>query len=456
MTDRPLLAIILAAGQGTRMKSRLPKVLHPLAGRAMVGHALHAAREAGADEVAVVIGTGGDRVREAVAGIDAGARVFVQAEQLGTAHAVDAARGAFADFPGDVLVLYADTPLIRPQTLQHLRAALCDGAALAVLGFEAADPTGYGRLLRDAEGALYGIREEGDASADERAIRECNSGVMAFRAEVLRDLLPRIGSDNAKREYYLTDAVALAHGRDHTIAVALGTEAEVLGVNDRAQLARAEAQMQARLREAAMAAGATLIDPASVSFSHDTVLGQDVVIEPHVIFGPGVSVGDGVRINGFSHIEGATIGAGTVVGPFARLRPGAELGENVRIGNFVEVKKAQIELGAKVNHLSYIGDARIGAEANIGAGTITCNYDGFEKHLTDIGAGAFIGSNTALVAPVSIGARAYIGSGSVITRNVADGALALSRAAQTGREGWADRMRERRTRAHGNAAKSDS
>ncbi|MFP3921888.1 MAG: bifunctional UDP-N-acetylglucosamine diphosphorylase/glucosamine-1-phosphate N-acetyltransferase GlmU, partial [Dichotomicrobium sp.] len=388
MTDRPMLAIILAAGQGTRMKSRLPKVLHPVAGRAMVGHVLDAARAAGADQVAVVIGVGGDRVRESIAADDPDVQVFEQADQLGTAHAVDAAREAFADFDGDVLVLYGDTPLIRPATLRALRESLNDGAALAVLGFEADDPAGYGRLLRDDEGALIGIREEKDAAADERAIRECNSGVMAFRAEVLREVLPRIGNDNVKGEYYLTDAVALARGRDHTLAVAMGDETEVLGVNDRAQLAGAEAQMQARLRAAAMAGGATLIDPPSVTLSHDTVLGEDVVVEPHVIFGPGVSVGAGARINGFSHIERAKVGAGANIGPFARLRPGAELGENVRIGNFVEVKKALLEEGAKVNHLTYIGDARVGAGANVGAGTITCNYDGYDKHFTDIGAGA--------------------------------------------------------------------
>ena len=446
MTHRPLLAIILAAGQGTRMKSRIPKVLHPVAGRAMVGHVLDAARAAGADEVAVVVGVGGDQVREAVAGDDPGARVFVQAEQLGTANAVEAAGEAYADFDGDVIILYGDTPLIQPEALQALCAALTDGADMAVLGFDAADPTGYGRLLRDSEGALFGIREEKDASADERVIRECNSGVMAFRAEVLRGLLPRIGNDNAKGEYYLTDAVAAAYGRDYGIAVSMGEEADVLGVNDRAQLASAEAQMQARLRGAAMADGATLIDPESVTFSHDTVLGQDVVVEPNVIFGPGVSVGEGARINGFSHIEGAQIGPGAVVGPFARLRPGAELGKKVKIGNFVEVKKAQIADGAKVNHLSYIGDARVGAGANIGAGTITCNYDGHAKHVTEIGAGAFIGSNTALVAPVKIGDRAYVGSGSVITKNVGAGALGLSRAPQEEREGWADRMTARRNR----------
>jgi len=447
MTDRPLLAIILAAGQGTRMKSSRPKVLHEVAGRPMVGHVLDAARAAGANEVAVVIGAGGDQVRDRLKADDPAARIFVQDEQLGTAHAVDAAREAFADFDGDVLVLYGDTPLIRPETLRHLRKGLSDGAARAVLGVHASDPTGYGRLLRDGEGALIGIREEKDASADERVITHCNSGVMAFRADVLPRLLARIGNDNAKGEYYLTDTVALARGEDNTIAVVLGPEDEVLGVNDRAQLAAAEARMQARLRSAAMAGGATLIDPGSITFSHDTKLGQDVIVEPNVIFGPGVSVGEGARINGFSHIREANIGPGAEIGPFARLRPGADLGAKVKIGNFVEVKKSRVEDGAKVNHLSYIGDARVGPGANIGAGTITCNYDGYAKHLTEIGAGAFIGSNTALVAPVRIGERAYIGSGSVITRNVAAGALSLSRTPQEERAGWADRMRARRSRS---------
>jgi len=445
-TDRPLLAIILAAGQGTRMKSRTPKVLHEVARRPMVGHVLDAARAAGAQDVAVVIGVGGDQVREAVLADDRKVQIFLQAEQLGTANAVGAAHPAFEAFDGDVIVLYGDTPLIRPETLLSLRATLNEGADMAVLGFEARDPTGYGRLLRDDEGALFGIREDKDASADERAIHQCNSGVMAFRAEVLREVLPLIGNDNAKREYYLTDAVAVAHGKDHAIAVAMGHEADVLGVNDRAQLAGAEAQMQDRLRARALAGGATLIAPETVTCAHDTALGQDVIVEPNVIFGPGVRVGDGARINGFSHIEGAHIGPGAVIGPFARLRPGAELGEKVKIGNFVEVKKAQIADGAKVNHLSYVGDANVGAGANIGAGTITCNYDGFDKHLTEIGAGAFIGSNTALVAPVRIGARAYVGSGSVITKDVSSGALGISRARQEERKDWADRMAARRGR----------
>lgn len=446
MTDRPLLAIVLAAGQGTRMKSRIPKVLHAIAGRPMVSHVLETARSAGAQDIAIVVGAGGEQVRDAVAADEPNVRLFVQEEQYGTAHAVNAGRQAFSGLNGDVIVLYGDTPLIQPQTLRRLLRPLDDGAALAVLGFEAADPTGYGRLLRDEEGGLIAIREDKDAAADERAIRQCNSGVMAFRADVLAHLLPRIDNDNAKREYYLTDAVALARGDDYTIAVAMGDESEMLGVNDRAQLAAAEAEMQTRLRASAMSGGATLIDPASVTLSCDTKLGQDVVVEPNVFFGPGVDVGDGARIKGFSHIEGARIGPGAVVGPFARLRPGAELGEQVHIGNFVEVKKARIEDGAKVNHLTYIGDARVGAGANVGAGTITCNYDGNAKHVTDIGAGAFIGSNSALVAPVKIGDRAYIGSGSVITKDVSEGALALSRTPQEEREGWADRMTARRRR----------
>jgi len=456
MTERPLLAIILAAGQGTRMKSRLPKVLHPVAGLPMLGHVLRAARAAGAQDVAVVVGAGGDQVRETVAADDPEAQVFVQDEQLGTAHAVQAAGAAVASFDGDVIVLYGDTPLIRYETLKGLRDTLNDGAALAVLGFDASDPAGYGRLLRDEEGALIGIREERDASADERVIHECNSGVMAFRAETLREILPRIGNDNAKGEYYLTDAVAIAQGRDEPVAVAMTDQTDVMGVNDRMQLAAAESQMQARLRTAAMEAGATLIDPASVTLNHDTVLGQDVVVEPNVIFGAEVTVADGARINGFSHITQSSIGPGAQIGPFARLRPGADVGESVKIGNFVEVKKSRLEKGAKINHLTYIGDTHVGAGANVGAGTITCNYDGYAKHLTEIGAGAFIGSNTALVAPVKVGERAYIGSGSVITRDVPEGALALSRTPQEEREGWADRLAARRARGGGGGHKSDT
>lgn len=444
MTSQPWLSVILAAGLGTRMKSATPKVLHPVAGRPMVAHVAASVRTAGASELACVIGPDMDAVRRALEGPAPAAQFYIQAERLGTAHAVLAARAALAAFDGDVLILYGDTPLLTPETLTRLRVALDQGASVAVLGCDAADPTGYGRLIRNADGALIAIREEKDASEDERAIRLCNSGVMAFRAGAILPILDRIGNANAKSEYYLTDAVEIAVADGLDVAVVTCPEDEVMGVNDRVQLARAEALMQTRLREAAMRAGATLIAPDTVTFSHDTVLGQDVLIEPNVFFGPAVRIENGAEIKANSYMEHAHIGEGAVVGPFARLRPGADIGAGAKIGNFVEIKKAVIEEGAKVSHLSYIGDARVGAGANIGAGTIVCNYDGFHKHQTDIGKGAFIGSNSALVAPITIGDGAYIGSGSVITRDVEPGALALERGAQKSVPGWAARNRERR------------
>jgi bifunctional UDP-N-acetylglucosamine pyrophosphorylase/glucosamine-1-phosphate N-acetyltransferase len=444
-----LLAIVLAAGQGTRMKSTLPKVLHAIGGRPMLLHVLEAARAAGAGRLAVVVSPATPETGAAAQKFAAETGIFVQDRQLGTAHAVLAAAPAFAGFGGDVLVLYGDTPLILPETLMRLRKALADGAALAVLGFHAADPHGYGRLILDASGHLQAIREERDASEDERAITLCNSGVMAFRAPVLAALLPRIGNENAKGEYYLTDAVALARTEGLPVAVAVAPEAEVQGVNDRAQLAMAEAVLQGRMRARAMAGGVTLIAPETVTFAHDTILGQDCLIEPHVFFGPGVTVGNGVHIRAFCHIEGARIEDGATIGPFARLRPGTHAGPDVRIGNFVEIKNASIEAEAKINHLTYVGDARVGAKANVGAGVITCNYDGHNKHHTDIGAGAFIGSNSALVAPVRIGDGAYVGSGSVITGDVAPDALALARARQTEIPDWAARMRARYAKPDG-------
>ncbi len=444
MTSQPWLSVILAAGLGTRMKSARPKVLHEIAGRPMLAHAVAAATEAGAGQLAVVIGPEADAARAALTELAPQAQFFVQTERLGTAHAVLAARPALAEAEGNVLILYGDTPLLRPETLGRLRDALGTGAGIAVLGFEAADPTGYGRLLLGQDGRLGTIREEQDATDAERAVTLCNSGVMAFRPGLILSLLDRIGNDNAKGEYYLTDAIEIARSDGIDVAVATCPEAEVAGVNDRVQLARAEALMQQRLREAAMRAGATLIAPETVTLSFDTRIGRDVVIEPNVYFGPGVTVGDDVQIHANCHFVGATIGKGAEVGPFARLRVGAELGEGVKIGNFVEVKKANIEAGAKINHLSYVGDARVGAGANIGAGTIVCNYDGFAKHFTDIGKGAFVGSNTALVAPVRIGDDAFIGTGSVITRDVAPGALALERAEQKELAGWAARNRARK------------
>jgi bifunctional UDP-N-acetylglucosamine pyrophosphorylase/glucosamine-1-phosphate N-acetyltransferase len=443
MTERPWLSIILAAGLGTRMKSALPKVMHAVAGRPMVAHAAAAAVSAGAQRLALVIGPDMAPVREALAGIGREAEIFTQEERLGTAHAVLAAREAIAGFAGDVLILYGDSPLFLPETLTRLRQALAGGAGLAVLGFEAANPFGYGRLIRDETGALLAIREEKDASEAERAIRLANSGVMAFRSEVMLAMLDRIGNHNAKGEYYLTDAVAIARAAEIAIAVEICAEEEVLGVNDRSQLAAAEAVMQQRLRRAAMAAGATLIAPETVTFSYDTRLGRDVIVEPNVFFGPGVTVEDKVHIKANSYMEQAVIREGAIVGPFARLRPGADIGPDARIGNFVEIKQARIEAGSKVNHLAYVGDATIGPRANIGAGTIVCNYDGFNKHFTEVGPGAFIGSNSALVAPVKIGAGAYIGTGSVVTRNIEPNALALERSELKQIPNWAARFRAR-------------
>jgi bifunctional UDP-N-acetylglucosamine pyrophosphorylase/glucosamine-1-phosphate N-acetyltransferase len=433
-------AIVLAAGEGTRMRSRLPKALHAVAGRSMLAHVLDAARTAGCDGIAVVVGPDSEQVAVAAREAAPGVEVFVQAERRGTAHAVLAARTVLED-ANDVLVMFADTPLVRADTLAQLRGALEEGAAVAVLGFTPADPSGYGRLVTQA-GELIAIREERDASTEERAIGLCNAGLMALSGAHALALLERIDDKNAKGEFYLTDAVAIA--RDKGLkAVAIETgEDEVRGINTKAQLAQAEAVAQQRLRAAALDAGVTLIAPETVFLSSDTRLGKDVTIEPNVVFGPGVTVEEGATIRAFSHLEGAHVGKGARVGPFARLRPGAELGPDVHIGNFVEVKAATIAAGAKANHLAYIGDASVGEGANVGAGTITCNYDGVAKHRTDIGKGAFIGSNSALVAPVSIGDGAYVGSGSVVTKNVPAGALTIARGEQTIKEGWAKRLRE--------------
>ncbi|ESR26577.1 N-acetylglucosamine-1-phosphate uridyltransferase [Lutibaculum baratangense AMV1] len=418
------------------MKSRLPKVLHPIAGLSMLGHV------AATVEAAVAGAATGLVIGPHMEGVTAGAaRSFVQKDRLGTAHAVLQARPLLEAAEGPILVLYGDTPLIRPETLRRLVSAVTQGPAIAVLGFRAADPTGYGRLLT-RDGQLTAIREERDATDEERRIDLCNSGVMAFAPGKALGLLDRIRNDNAKGEFYLTDAVALAVADGESAAIIECGEDEVLGVNTRAQLAEAEAEFQARARRAAMEEGATLVAPDTVFFSHDTKLGRDVVVEPNVVFAPGVVVEDGATIRAFSHLEGAHVSSGATVGPYARLRPGARIGESVHIGNFVEIKAATIERGAKVNHLSYVGDARVGEGANVGAGTITCNYDGFSKHVTDIGAGAFIGSNSALVAPVKIGDGAYVGSGSVITEDVATDALAIGRGRQVAKAGRARELRE--------------
>ena len=441
MTRRPLLIVVLAAGEGTRMKSALPKVLHKIAGRSMLAHALAAARELAPSSLAVVIGPDMDTVRAEALREVPSALVFVQAERKGTADAVLTARETLSRHKGDVLVLYADTPLLTAPTLQRLLSTLDEGAGIAVLGFEAADPTGYGRLLTDAGGWLAAIREEKDASEEERRVRLCNSGVMGFRLDDLPGVLGRIGNANAKGEFYLTDAIEIARRSAVRAGVVVCAEEEVLGVNSRDQLAAAEAIFQARARLAAMREGVTLIAPETVWLSYDTRLGRDVVIEPNVFFGPGVTVEDGAEIKANSYIERSHIGRAARVGPFARLRPGADLGAHVHVGNFVEIKNSTLGEGAKANHLSYVGDGDVGAGANIGAGTILCNYDGYNKHRTEIGAQAFIGSNTSLVAPVKIGEGAYIGSGSVITRDVAPGALALERSKQEERPGWAAKFR---------------
>lgn len=437
--QRRCTAVILAAGEGTRMRSTIPKPLHAIAGRSMLAHVGAAATAMGATRLAVVVGPGREDVaREAHAAMPQ-AEVVVQHERRGTAHAVLAAREALAD-AADVVVLYADVPLVRPATLARLRDAVAQGAAVAVLGFTAADPTGYGRLLTGPEG-LLAIREHKDASEAERATRFVNAGLMAIDGRVALTLLDGIGTGNAQGEYYLTDVVEAARATGRR-CVAIETDAaEVLGVNDRVQLAAAEAAAQAALRTAAMLGGATLIAPETVFLCADTALGRDVVVEPHCVFGPNVTVGEGAVIHAFSHLEGASVAAGASVGPYARLRPGAAIGVKAKVGNFVEIKNATIGTGAKVSHLSYIGDASVGAEANIGAGAITCNYDGFSKARTVIGAGAFVGSNAALVAPVTVGDGAFVGSGSVVTEDVEPDALALARGRQVNKPGWAARFR---------------
>jgi bifunctional UDP-N-acetylglucosamine pyrophosphorylase / glucosamine-1-phosphate N-acetyltransferase len=436
-------AIILAAGEGTRMKSAVPKVLHEVAGRPMIAHVLAALAPLSPAMTVVVLGRDGDTVAPAVAP----AKTVVQHSPRGTGDAVKAARSvleaALAGL-GDVVVLYGDAPLVQSETIARLietrRAAK---AAIAVAGMRPADPVPYGRLVLGRDGGVERIVEAKDASSEEAAITLCNGGIMTIAAEHLFDLVDRLGTNNAKREYYLTDIVAIARGRDLAVTFAELPAEEVLGVNTRAELAEAEALMQERLRRRAMDAGATLIAPETVFLSADTVLGRDVVVEPNVVFGPGVSIADNVRIRSFSHLDGATVDEGAIVGPYARLRPGAILERDVHVGNFVEVKATRLGRGAKANHLSYLGDSDIGAETNIGAGTITCNYDGFGKHRTVIGERVFIGSNTALVAPVTVGDGAYVATGSTITADVPADALSLARARQVDKPGRAGELRAR-------------
>ncbi len=440
MAARTCLAIVLAAGEGTRMRSARPKVLHTVAGRSLLRHVLTAVAGIEPAAVAVVIGPGQDDVAAEAKRVLPHTASFVQHQRRGTAHAVLAAKAAIERQFDDILVVYADTPLLRPATLRLLRAPLADGAAVVVLGFRPADPAGYGRLVTSGE-KLLKIVEEADAGADEKAVTLCNAGMMALDGKSALNILERIGNRNRKSEFYLTEAVEIARGMNKSVVAVEVEEDEVRGINSKKELAEAEAVAQQRLRQSALDAGVTLVAPETVFLSADTKFGKDVVVEPYVVFGDNVSVGDGAVIHSFSHLAGATIGKGVSVGPFARLRPGTRLGDGAHIGNFVEIKEATIEAGAKANHLSYIGDAFVGAGANIGAGTITCNYDGTAKHRTTIGENAFIGSNSALVAPVEIGAGAYVGSGSVVTADVPAEALALARARQVVKEGWASRLR---------------
>lgn len=447
VAPRPLAAVVLAAGKGTRMKSDMHKVLHPIGGRPMILHLFATLEELGADRTVLVVGAGKEQVTEALPH----AVVAEQTEQLGTGHAVMMTRELLHDFVGDVLVLYGDVPLIPASVMQAMVDArhLDANTGIVVLGFRPDDPARYGRLVLGADSGLDRIVEYKGASENERAITLCNSGMMLIDGARLFGWLDRLTNQNAAGEYYLTDLVALARSDGARVAVEEADPDHVMGVNSRAELAAAEAAFQRRTRKTMLDAGVSMTAPETVFFSHDTKIGADTHIEPHVVFGPGVHIAGGATIKAFSHLEGASIGADASVGPYARLRPGAKIGASAKIGNFVEVKNADISTGAKVSHLSYIGDAFVGTEANIGAGTITCNYDGFLKHKTHIGSGAFVGSNTALVAPVEVGDGAIIGAGSTITTHVAENAVATTRAPQKSREGAAEKLR-----ARGRAAKA--
>ncbi|MES0881965.1 bifunctional UDP-N-acetylglucosamine diphosphorylase/glucosamine-1-phosphate N-acetyltransferase GlmU [Roseibium sp. SCP14] len=442
MTSRSCLSIILAAGLGTRMKSDLPKVMHEVGGLPLVGHVLKALREAGSERVSVVTGPEMPELEALVYKLASHARCYVQHDRLGTAHAALAAKPALEFEADDVLVLFGDTPLVTPQTISKVRQGLQNGADLVVLGFETEKPFGYGRLLIE-NGRLVAIREERDASDEERKIRLCNSGIMGFSGKHALSLFEAIGNDNAKGEYYLTDAVEIANERGLKVIAVAGSEVETQGVNTRAQLASCEADFQNRMRITALEKGCSLLAPQTVFFSHDTELESDVVVEQNVVFGLGVKVSQRAKIRAFSHLEGATVGVGSVVGPYARLRPGAVLGADTRVGNFVEVKNATFGAGAKANHLSYIGDASVGSKSNIGAGTITCNYDGYLKHRTEIGAGSFVGSNSTLVAPVKLGNGAFVAAGSTITDDVQRDSMAFGRSRQVVKNGKAKQLREK-------------
>ncbi len=453
--SRARAAIILAAGQGTRMKSELPKVLHPVGGRAMLDWAIAAAAEVGATRTVVVTGPHAPAVAAHVEkSLGAGATA-IQDEPLGTAHAVRAAEGALAGFDGDVVILYGDAPFVPAARIEEMFALRAAHGGLVVLAFEAADPTGYGRIVRAGDGTLERIVEHRDASEAERVNRLCNSGVLCADAKQLFELLAQVKNENAKREFYLTDIVAVGRAAGHWTHVLVGKESDAMGVNSKVELAAAETAFQRRARIAAMEAGVTLIDPDTVYFSYDTAIEPDVVIEPNVFFGLGVNVRRGARIHAYCHFERTEIGEHAEIGPFARFRPGAKLGKKVKIGNFVEVKNSTFGEGAKASHLAYIGDADVGARANLGAGTIVCNYDGFDKYRSTIGADAFIGSDTALVSPVTIGERAYTGTGSVITKDVPAGALGVARGRQVNLEGWADANREKKLKAKAEKGKRE-
>lgn len=438
--DINIAAVILAAGHGSRMKSKTPKVLHEIGGRALLGHVIDTAKSLNPQKMAVVIGDHAPQTGDYALACDGNISVAIQSPPRGTGDAVKQAIPAISDFSGAVIVLYADTPLVTANTLNALIEKLAEGAIVAVLGFRPDETGGYGRLKQNDSGALDAIVEARDASPEELEITLCNSGVMAFDSSFLLSEIGNLKNENAQGEYYLTDLVGMARNAGHQCAIVEGNTDEVIGVNSRMELAEAEAIFQQRMRQLAMANGATLQDPDSVYFSHDTTLGEDVTIGPNVTFGPDVEIADDVEIKPFCHLEGVRIADHATIGPFARLRPGADIGPGAKVGNFVEIKKATLHEGAKVSHLTYIGDAEIGAHANIGAGTITCNYDGYGKHKTSIGKNAFIGSNSSLVAPVTIGDGAYVGSGSVITKNVEPGDLAVARGRQAVIKGWAARF----------------
>lgn len=444
-----LLAVVLAAGDGTRMRSDLPKVLHKVGGLPMVGHVIRSIEEAGCDKVALVVGNGAQRVEEAAAQLKPGLTSYIQNERLGTAHAVLAAKNAFEDGAHDIIIGYGDTPLVTAELFASVIAALNDGADVAVVGFDARDPTGYGRLLMEGE-TLCAIREEKDANDDERRVTFCNSGIMGLKAANALSLLEAIGNNNVKGEFYLTDVVEIARQRGLNVRAVRGQEEDTLGVNNRLELSQAEAIFQWRRRREFMLAGVTLSAPETVHFSFDTQIGRDTIIEPNCYFAPGVKIASGVVIKANSYLEGdlkkgllVEVATGAQIGPYARLRPGAHIHGDAKVGNFCEVKNAIVSRGAKINHLTYIGDAELGEGANIGAGTITCNYDGFFKSKTIIGEGAFIGSNSSLVAPVTIADGAYVGSGSVITKDVSADALAVTRSKQIEKSGWARLFREK-------------